>query len=60
MMVSTEHLKGILTICGGVLIHLSLGTLYTFGKYSSRKGRMVDLEFVITIPFVFGHFGAGW
>ncbi|XP_028401611.1 uncharacterized protein LOC114524659 [Dendronephthya gigantea] len=26
--------KGILTICGGVLIHLSLGTLYTFGNMS--------------------------
>lgn len=41
-MVSTKQFKGILAICGGVLIHLSLGTLYTFGEYIT----LASLEFV--------------
>jgi hypothetical protein len=32
IMVLRQRFKGILAICGGVLVHLSLGTLYTFGK----------------------------
>ena len=41
-MVSRRQFKGILAICGGVLIHLSLGTLYTFGEYITQA----SLEFV--------------
>ena len=33
-MVLSHRSKGILTLCGGVLIHLTLGTLYTFGNMS--------------------------
>ena len=41
-MVSRRQFKGVLAICGGVLIHLSLGSLYTFGEYIT----LASLEFV--------------